>query len=179
MPADSLHTAIRRARQPLPFCDPDGVHYRRWAAAACTAEVSHAASDFWRCVHRLGAAGLFDRDDGFGGHEAPFRFPHEVHAFAALGWLSHLQAHESDRSGPWAAVRWKSWDAGRRGDWFARRRYLWSGFVRQVERYREARRNLPSPAVRGAGQAPASRGPAPAPEPVVTASPATMLGADA
>ena len=102
----------------------------------------HAADDFWACIYRLGAAGLFDRDDGFGGHEAPFRFPHETHAFAALSWLSHLQAHESDRRGPWAAIRWNSWDEGQRRDWFARRRYLWSGFVRQVERYREARRRL-------------------------------------
>ncbi len=66
----------------------------------------------------------------------------ETHAFAALSWLSHLQAHESDRRGPWAAIRWNSWDEGQRRDWFARRRYLWSGFVRQVERYREARRRL-------------------------------------
>ena len=88
----------------------DGGHYRRWAAAVCAAEAKHAADDFWACVYRLGLAALFDRDDGFGGHEAPFRFAHETHAFAALSWLCHLQAHESDRRGPWAAVRWNSWD---------------------------------------------------------------------
>ena len=75
-----------------------------------------------------------------GDHEAPYRFAHEVHAGAALAWLSHLQAHEADRNGPWAAVRWKTWDAEQRRAWFARRRHLWSGFVRQVERYRAARR---------------------------------------
>ena len=119
-----------------------GTNYRRWAATACAAEARHAADDFWACVHRLGLSALFDRDDGFGGHEAPFRFAHETHAFAALSWLSHLQAHESDRRGPWAAVRWNTWNAGQRREWFAGRRRLWSGFVRQVERYRAARRQL-------------------------------------
>ena len=147
---DSVHTAIRRARRPLPARALDGANYRRWAAAVCAAEARHAADDFWACVHRLGLAALFNRDDpstalgaaSFGGHEAPYRFAHETHAFAALGWLSHLQAHESDRRGPWAAVRWQTWDAGRRREWFQRRRHLWSGFVRQVERYRAARRQL-------------------------------------
>ena len=142
---DSVHAAIRRERRPLPPHALDGANYRRWAAAVCAAEARHAADDFWASVYRLGLAGLFDRDDGFGGHEAPFRFAHETHAFAALSWLSHLQAHESDRRGPWAAVRWNTWDEGRRRDWFARRRYLWSGFVRQVERYRAARRQLAAP----------------------------------
>jgi len=137
----SVHAAIRRERRPLPLAAPSGTNYRRWAAATCAAEARHAANDFWACVHRLGLAALFDRDDGFGGHEAPFRLPHETHAVAALSWLGHLQAHESDRRGPWAAVRWQTWDAAQRRDWFSRRRYLWSGFVRQVERYRAARLN--------------------------------------
>ena len=164
---DTVQAAIRRARRPLPAHELDGAHYRRWAAAVCAAEVRHAADDFWSCVHRLGVAGRFDRDDpsmrvgagGFGGHEAPFRLPHEVHAFAALGWLSHLQAHESDRRGPWAAVRWKTWDEGQRRDWFARRRVLWAGFVRQVERYRAARRRLTpgSDGSRSSGSAASSR----------------------
>jgi hypothetical protein len=136
---DSVHAAIRRERRPLPVATPSGTNYRRWAAATCAAEARHAADDFWACVHRLGLAALFDRDDGFGGDEAPFRFAHETHAFAALGWLCHLQAHESDRHGPWAAVRWHTWDAEQRREWFSWRRYLWSGFVRQVERYRAAR----------------------------------------
>ena len=103
------HAAIRRERRPLPPHEPDGANYRRWAAAVCGAEARHAADDFWAIVYRLGLANRFDRDDGFGGHEAPFRFPHESHAFAALNWLCHLQAHESDRRGPWAAVRWNTW----------------------------------------------------------------------
>ena len=139
---DSVPAAIRRERRPLPPHVLAGAHYRRWAAAVCGAEARHAADDFWGIVYRLGLAARFDRDDGFGGHEAPFRFPHETHAFAALSWLSHLQAHESDRRGPWARVRWNTWDAAQRLAWFARRRTLWSGFVRQVERYRAARREL-------------------------------------
>ena len=136
------HAAIRRARRPLPAPEIRDTNYRRWAAAVCAAEARHAADDFWACVYRLGLSALFDRDDGFGGHETPFRFAHETHAFAALSWLSHLQAHESDRRGPWAAVRWSTWNAGQRREWFAGRRHLWSGFVRQVERYRAARRQL-------------------------------------
>jgi hypothetical protein len=72
----------------------------------------------------------------------PFRFPHEAHAVAALSWLSHLQAHESDRHGPWSATRWGNWNRERRREWLNRRRYLWSGFVRQVECYRQCRRDL-------------------------------------
>src|SRR3981081_4451493 len=138
----ALHAAIRRERRPLPPHAFDGGNYRRRAAAVGSVEARHAADDFWACIYRLGAAGLFDRDDGFGGHEAPFPFQHKTPAFAALTSLSPPQAQDSDRRGPWAAIRWNSWDEGQRRAWFARRRYLWSGFVRQVERYREARRRL-------------------------------------
>src|SRR4029077_20485305 len=90
--ASSFHAAIRRERRPLPAAElpgheVNGAPYRRWAAAVCAAEAKHAADDFWACVYRLGLAALFDRDDGFGGHEAPFRFPHEPHAFAPTPWL--------------------------------------------------------------------------------------------
>ena len=101
---ETVHAAIRRERRPLPAHEllahvQGGANYRRWAAAVCAAEAKHAADDFWACVYRLGLANLFDRDDGFGGHEAPFRFPHETHAFAAMSGLCHLQVHESDRRG--------------------------------------------------------------------------------
>ena len=89
---ETVHAAIRRERRPLPAHEllahvQGGANYRRWAAAVCAAEAKHAADDFWACVYRLGLANLFDRDDGFGGHEAPFRFAHETHAFAAMSWL--------------------------------------------------------------------------------------------
>jgi hypothetical protein len=110
--------------------------------AVCVAEARHAKDDFWSCVYHLGFAGLFDRDDGFGGHDVPFRFLHEAHACAALSWLSHLQAHETDRCGPWCGGRWEKWSATRRREWLRRRRYLWSGVLREVERYRDARRQF-------------------------------------
>src|ERR1700738_2868330 len=84
---DSVHAAIRRERQPLPAHALDGANYRRWAAAVCGAEAKHAADDFWAAVYRLGLAALFDRDDGFGGPEAPFRFAHQTPALAALSLL--------------------------------------------------------------------------------------------
>ena len=108
----------------------------------CQAEVAHARDDFWRAVHGLGLAGLHDRDDGYGGHERPFLLAHEARAQAALSWLSHLQAHESDKHGPWAAVRWNTWDAARRQQWLERRRYLWAGFVEQMRGYSAARAEI-------------------------------------
>jgi hypothetical protein len=144
----TVQAAIQKARRPLAACHSAGGSYRSWAARACAAEARHAADDFWACVHRLELAGLFDRDDGFGGHDTPFRLPHEAHACAALGWLSHLQAHESDRCGPWCGGRWRKWSVGRQREWLRRRRYLWSGFVREVERYRQARHDLDAAATR-------------------------------
>lgn len=139
---ESLACGILRERRPLPAQALGNAPYRRWATAVCAAETAHARDDFWACVHRLGVADRFDRDDGFGCHEAPFRLAHEAHAFAALNWLVHLQAHEGDRRGPWAALRWDRWDGGRRRLWWAERRRLWAGFLRNVERYRAARRML-------------------------------------
>ena len=142
-PGTSTSDLIRRARRPLlPSRGPAGGNWRAWAVAVCQAEVDHARADFWRVVHALRLARLFDRDDGWGGHERPFLLAHEAHAHAALGWLSHLQAHESDRRGPWAALRWHTWDAERRRQWWARRRYLWSGFLEQMRRYRAARAEI-------------------------------------
>jgi hypothetical protein len=150
----TVQAAIHRARRPLVAAERTAGSYRAWAAEVCATEARHAADDFWACVYRLGLAGLFDRDDGFGGHEGPFRFPHETHACAALSWLGHLQAHETDRCGPWCGGRWDKWNVARRQDWLRRRRYLWSGFLREVERYRKARCQLdaarPHDARRGA-----------------------------
>jgi hypothetical protein len=138
----TVQEAIQQARRPRIAPERVSGSYRAWAATVCAAEARYATDDFWSCVYRLGLVGLFDRDDGFGGHEAPFRLPHEVHACAALSWLGHLQAHESDRGGPWCGGRWEKWSVGRRHDWLRRRRYLWSGFLREAERYRWARRQL-------------------------------------
>jgi len=141
-PRTSTADLIRRNRRPLTAPEPLAGHWRAWAATVCQAEVAHARDDFWRAVHELGLAGLHDRDDGYGGHERPFLLAHEAKAHAALSWLSHLQAHESDKRGPWAAVRWNTWDAERRREWWERRRYLWAGFVEQMRGYREARAEI-------------------------------------
>jgi hypothetical protein len=138
-PEPSTADLIRRRRRALPPAEPPAGSWRAWAAAVCQAESEHARSDFWRVVLELGLAAAHDRDDGFGGHERPFLFRHEAHAQAALSWLAHLQAHESDRRGPWAAARWEKWDAARRRRWLARRRYLWAGFLGQMRRYAAAR----------------------------------------
>lgn len=141
-PETSPSDLIRRKRRPLPPPVPNAGNWRAWAATVCQAEVEHARDDFWRAVHELGLAGLHDRDDGYGGHERPFLFAHEARAHAALGWLSHLQAHESDKRGPWAAVRWDTWDGERRREWWERRRYLWAGFVEQMRGYSAARAQI-------------------------------------
>lgn len=136
---EAAHAAIRRERRPLPAHDLNGVNYRRWAVAVCNAEVAHAKDDFWRIVGKQGAGWMFDRD-GINDPSAVYRFSHEVHAGAALTWLLSLQTCESRLRGVWASA-----DAQERQDLRAKRRELWAGFVRQVERYRDARRALPAP----------------------------------
>lgn len=142
---DSLTTAelIRRERQPLPRHDLDGMNYRAWAAAVCGAEVAHRAADFARVERLLGFN--FDRwteptCETWG------QFQHEAFAGDALVWLSHLQTHESNRRAPMDCLPWDMWTAKRRADWLARRRVLWAGFVRQVEKYRAARVAIDAPA---------------------------------
>lgn len=137
--ADSIHDAIRRERRPLPPHDLVGINLRRWAAAVCHAEVKHADGDFWRVVHSLGLAGMFDRHDDPDA-SARYRLPHEVHAGAALVWLSHLQTHDSDRHGPWA--RWERWNRQQRVAWLRRRRYLLHGFLKLARTYQQARREI-------------------------------------
>ena len=140
----SLTTAelIRRERQPLPRHDLDGYSYRGWAAAVCTAEVAHRNHDFARVERLLGLS--FDRW-AEPTCEQLGQFPHEAFAGAALVWLSHLQTHESDRRAAWDCLPFDLWTKKRRGDWLAKRRELWAGFVRQVERYRAARVALDAP----------------------------------
>lgn len=141
-PPPSTVERLRAARRPLlPRPSPAG-SWRARAVAACDAEAAHGRADFWRCVHALGLAGRFDRDDpsvAWGGHEAPYLLAHEAQAAAALAWLAHLQAHEGDRRGPWAVLRWETASAAERGRWRARRRVLWAGWLEAVGRYRAAR----------------------------------------
>lgn len=136
-PKETVADLIRRHRRPLPTPVIDIQNFRARAVALCSAEVAHRSRDFHRIERTLGLG--FDRwlepdCEQFG------QFPHEAHAAAALLWLSHLQTHESEKRTPWKGVRFRDWRADERTAWFAKRRELWSGFLRQVERYRTARR---------------------------------------
>jgi hypothetical protein len=133
---DTADAAIRRERRPLPARDRDRTHYRRWAAAVLQAELKHATDDFWRAAHALGFGLLYDRYQR-DGEAAPFRLPHEALAGTAALWLIRLQAHDSDRHGPWA--RWKIMTGAERIAWVRRRRALLHGFLRATRAYQAAR----------------------------------------
>jgi hypothetical protein len=139
-PKETVADLIRRNRRPLlPAPAIDIANFRAWAVAVCTAEVSHRSRDFHRVERILGLT--FDRwlePDC----EQLGQFPHEAHAAAALVWLSHLQTHESEKRGPWSGISFGSWSEPDRACWFVKRRQLWSGFTRQVERYRHARKSI-------------------------------------
>jgi hypothetical protein len=135
-PQETVAELIRRHRHPLPAPAIAIETFRTRAVALCSAEVAHRSRDFQRVERALGLA--FDRwlePDC----EQLGQFPHEAYAAAALVWLSHLQTHESWKRSPWNGVPFRSWHEHERTAWFAKRRALWSGFLRQVERYRTAR----------------------------------------
>lgn len=132
-PKETVADLIRRHRRPLPVLAIDIENFRARAVALCSAEVAHRSRDFQRVERVLGLA--FDRwlePDC----EQLGQFPHEAHAAAALLWLSHLQTHESRKRTPWTGVPFRSWHEDELTAWLAERRKLWSGFLRQVERYR-------------------------------------------
>jgi hypothetical protein len=130
---------IRRNRRPLPAPAIDIENFRARAVAICSAEVAHRSRDFQRIERalRLGFDRWLEPDC-----EQLGQFSHEVHAAAALVWLSHLQTHESRRRTPWSGVPFRSWHEDERTAWFAKRRELWCGFLCQVERYQTARGKL-------------------------------------
>ena len=135
----TLRELFRRERLPLPSHELSGTNYRAWAAAVCAAEFAHRSRDFARVEAEL--------DISIDYYAYPNcvewgQFKHEAYACAALNWLSHLQAHESERRAAWDCLPWDLWTSKRRKDWLARRRALWAGFVRQVERYRADRAEL-------------------------------------
>jgi len=140
---DRADAAIRRERRPLPARDSGPGNYRRWAAAALQAELAHATDDFWRAAHALGFGLLYDRNQR-DGEAAPFRWPHEALAATASLWLLHLQAHDSDRHGPWA--RWKIMTRAERVAWVLRRRVLLHCFLRATWAYQAARGTVAAPA---------------------------------
>ena len=128
----SLTQLIARERRPLPSHAIEGGNFRRWAVAVCQAEVKHRDRDYERVERELGLAGdrwLNPRDVERG------QYPHEAHAAAALHWLLHLQAHESEKRTPWSFIPFCDWKRESRAAWLALRRYLWSGFLRCVRAY--------------------------------------------
>lgn len=134
---------VAMRRRPLPSHAIEGGNFRRWAVAVCHAEVKHREADYDRVERLLGITTdrwAFPNDPERG------QFPHEAHAGAALLWLSHLQTHESDRRAAWDCLPFDLWTKKRRADWLTKRRELWAGFVRQVERYRAARVAIDAPA---------------------------------
>jgi len=136
-PQETVAERIRRHRRPLPVPAIDIENFRARAIALCSTEVAHRSRDFQRVERALGLS--FDRwlEPAC---EQLGQFPHEAHAAAALVWLSHLQTHESRKRAPWNGVPFRSWCEDERTAWLAKRRELWRGFLRQVQRYRTARR---------------------------------------
>lgn len=135
--AAGVRSIIKAARVAMPAPDLAPAPVRAFVATVCTAEVTHAAADFWSIVHRIKAAGSFDAYADPDCHTA-FRLPHEAHAGAALNWLQHLQSHDGDRRGPWA--RWDGLSIEGKREWLARRRYLLRGLLRAANAYRNARK---------------------------------------
>ena len=131
-PKETVAELIRLSRRPLRAPETDIENFRARAVAICSAEVAHRSRDFQRVERALGLS--FDRwlePDC----EQLGQFPHEAHAAAALVWLSHLQTHESQKRTPWSGVPFRSWREDERAAWLTKRRALWGGFLRQVERH--------------------------------------------
>jgi hypothetical protein len=133
----SLADRIMARRTILPSHELEAVPVRSFVSAVCTAEVEHADREFQRIAADLHASAVFYDDPGA---EARFRLPHEARAGDALVWLSHLQAHDRSRRGPWA--RWNTMRPHERSLWLASRRKLLHGLIRAASAYRAARASL-------------------------------------
>lgn len=132
----SFAQKVKLLRQPLPSHEVTGGNFRQWAVAVCTAEVKHRERDYLRVERELGVH--VDRWD-FPNNDEVGQYPHEAHAAAALHWLLHLQAHESEKRTPWSFIPWCDWRRESRAAWLAQRRYLWSGFLRCVRAYQSSK----------------------------------------
>jgi hypothetical protein len=136
-PALSFAQEVEKRRRPLPSHTLEGSNFRQWAVAVCTAEVRHRERDYLRVEAEMGVH--VDRWD-FPSNDEVGQFPHEAHAGAALLWLSHLQAHESEKRTPWSFVPFCDWRHETRAAWMQKRRDLWAGFLRAVRKYKAARK---------------------------------------
>jgi hypothetical protein len=127
---------VRAGRTALPSHAPDPTDLRRWAIAACSAELRHAEFDTLALVTRHALGAFIDRRADSTWH-VEFRLPHEHAAALVLNWASHLKTQEGLIVGPWS--RWHLNDrAGRRALLAARRR-IKRGFLAAVAAWRAAR----------------------------------------
>jgi hypothetical protein len=127
---------VRSGRTALPCPVVDTSDLRRWAIAACTAELKHAELDTLELVVRHALGAFIDSRADSTWH-AEFRLPHEHAAALVLNWASHLKTQEGLIVGPWS--RWHLNDrAGRRALLAARRR-IRRGFLAAVAAWRTAR----------------------------------------
>ncbi len=137
--AIGIRPAIKAARTAMPYPDVTAAPLRRFVSIACTMEVQYAKADFWRLTHELNAAACFDarvEPDA----DTGFRLPHEARAGEALIWLSHLQAHDSDRHGPWS--RWGHLSTEGKRRWLRERRRILRGLLKAAAAYRAARASI-------------------------------------
>jgi hypothetical protein len=142
--ADATATAKARVlaeRTALPSHDLDTPDLRRWAIAACTAELKHAELDTLGLVARHTLGAVIDNCSDPDWH-AEFRLPHEHAAGLVLNWASHLRTQEGFITGPWS--RWHLNDRAGRLELLATRRRLKRGFLAAVANYRAARRAIDS-----------------------------------
>jgi hypothetical protein len=133
----SFAQKVAHMRRPLPSHAIEGGNFRQWATAVCTAEVRHRERDYLRVEAELGVT--VDRWD-FPNCDEVGSFPHERDAGDALLWLSHLQAHESEKRTPFFFVPWTDWKRETRAAWMQKRRDLWRGFINAVRNYQAARK---------------------------------------
>lgn len=133
----SFAQLVALLRRPLPSHELPGENFRRWAVAVCTAEVRHRERDYLRVERELGIH--VDRWD-FPNNDEVGQYAHEAHAGAALLWLSHLQAHETEKRAPFHFIPFCDWKRSTRAAWMEKRRYLWRGFLNAVRDYQHARK---------------------------------------
>ena len=137
--ADAIAMArerVRAGRTALPCHGLDTTDLRRWAIAACTAELKHAELDTLELVARHTLGGFIDSRADSTWH-AEFRLPHEHAAALVLNWASHLKTQEGLIVGPWS--RWHLNDRAGRRALLATRRRIRRGFLAAVAAYRAAR----------------------------------------
>lgn len=136
-PIRDYRDAIWAFREPLLSHELRDVPVRRFVASACAAEVKHARNDFLRVIYSIGASPYFYGEPD---PDVAYRYAHEARAGEALVWLSHLQAHDSDRRGPWC--RWAFMATEEKRRWLGERRRLLHSLIRAAHAYSAERASV-------------------------------------